>query len=139
MGMVLSQNNFSPGRDGILMPVVYVQPNRGIERQAISINHELSIALSVIAPKRRAMRMNQVLRSIVQELPEDAIICEFDALFHPEYQIDVLQMLIAVCRTKPFSLIWPGTYEGGKLIYAEEGRPDYKVFEIVNYDITCVR
>ena len=31
------------------------------------------------------------------------------------------------------------TDEDGKLIYAEEGYPDYKVYEIANYDITCVR
>ena len=30
-------------------------------------------------------------------------------------------------------------FEDGKLVYAEEGYPDYKVYEIANYDITCVR
>ena len=52
--------------------------------------------------------------------------------------MDVLKILIEARKRKKYSVIWPGRFEDGKLIYAEEGYPDYKVYEIANYDITCV-
>ena len=60
-------------------------------------------------------------------------------MFNPEYKVDVLKILIAARKRKRYSVIWPGRLEDGKLIYAEEGYPDYKVFNIADYDITCVR
>ena len=41
-------------------------------------------------------------------------------------------------RKKLFRVIWHGTYIDGKLIYAEEGYLDYKVYNICDYDITCI-
>lgn len=138
MGLMIRAVDFSPDREGILRPVVYVNPDRNIANQAVSINTSLAKALQPIAPKRRAMRMQLILQKIVQELPADSVLCEIDAMFNPQYRVDVVQTLISVCRAVPFSVVWPGTYEDGKLIYAVEGRPDYKTFEIANYDITCV-
>ena len=41
-------------------------------------------------------------------------------------------------KRKRYSVIWPGRCEEVKLIYGEEGFPDYKTYDIENYDITCV-
>lgn len=139
MGVIIRTQDISSQQAIIQKPLIFVNPEHGMMEKAVSINRKLAEALQPFTFKKRTMRMQQILQKIIGELPEDSIICEFDAMFHPEYRIDVLQTLIAACRTKPFSVIWPGTYEDGKLIYAEEGRPDYKVYEIANYDITCVR
>ena len=57
---------------------------------------------------------------------------------HPDYAIDVLRIMVTIAKTKPFSLIWPGKFEEGKLVYAEEGFQDYKVFDVNKYEITCI-
>ena len=44
----------------------------------------------------------------------------------------------AVCKKKPFRVIWPGRYEDGKLYYAEEGYRDYKTYDVANYDVTVI-
>ena len=53
--------------------------------------------------------------------------------------MDVLKILISARKRKRYSVIWPGRFENGKLIYGEEGYPDYKVYRIEDYDITCVK
>jgi hypothetical protein len=45
---------------------------------------------------------------------------------------------MAARKRKRYSVIWPGKCENGKLIYGEEGYPDYRTYDIENYDITCV-
>ena len=59
-------------------------------------------------------------------------------MFNPEYKVDVLKILMAAEKEKHPSVIWPGRCENGKLIYSEEGYPDYKTYDIETYDITCV-
>ena len=65
-------------------------------------------------------------------------VCNFLLQFRPQYKIDVIVTLINACRRKKIAAIWPGIYKNGKLIYAEEGFADYNVYEVKNYDITCV-
>ena len=84
------------------------------------------------------LRIEQCLQKVLEELPKGAIIKDFDVMFHPDYEIDVLRILLSQVRIRPFSVLWPGRLEGRELIYAEEGFRDYKVFDISNYDVTCV-
>ena len=55
-----------------------------------------------------------------------------------KYKVDVMKMLVSAYKQKNFSLVWPGNYADGKLIYSEEGYPDYRVYEIKDYDIMYV-
>ena len=59
-------------------------------------------------------------------------------MFNPYYKVDVLKIMVDACKRKPFSIVWPGKYEDGKLFYAEEGYPDFKVFRVEEYDVTCI-
>ena len=71
--------------------------------------------------------------------PDGVTVRDIDVMFNPEYKIDVLKILISVRKRKKYYVIWPGRYEDGKLIYGEEGFPDYKVYNIADYDITFVK
>ena len=82
--------------------------------------------------------MELCLKQLLDTMPANPVIKEFDVLFNPAYRIDVIKTLISVYKTKPFDVIWPGRYEEGKLIYADEGCRDYKIYEISKYDVTCV-
>ena len=70
--------------------------------------------------------------TIIAELPKNSTIKDFDVLFNPDYQIDVLQLLIAACKKREFSIIWSGTYSNGKLMYAEPGYADFKTYLLNN-------
>ena len=103
-----------------------------------SVSKPLAEALLACKPNRRSMKLEQIFNNVLDTLPDGVVIKDIDVLFNPDYKVDVLKILIESRKRKRYSVIWPGKCEDGKLIYSEEGFPDYKTYNIKNYDITCV-
>lgn len=138
MGTVIEYHQVPDEEARISRLLVYFKAlKKMIEPQ--SVGKELADELLVCKPNRRSMKLEQIFNTVLDRYPDGVTIKDIDVMFNPEYQVDVLKILIAARKRKRYSVIWPGRYEDGKLIYAEEGYPDYKVYEIANYDITCVR
>lgn len=104
-----------------------------------SVSKELADGLLACKENRRSMKLEQIFNAVLDKYPDGVTIKDIDVMFNPDYKVDVLKILIATRKRKNYSVIWPGEFEDGKLIYGEEGYPDYKVFNIADYDITCVR
>lgn len=104
-----------------------------------SVSKELADGLLACKENRRSMKLEQIFNAVLDKYPDGVTIKDIDVMFNPDYKVDVLKILIATRKRKNYSVIWPGKFEDGKLIYGEEGYPDYKVFNIADYDITCVR
>lgn len=104
-----------------------------------SVGKELADELLACKPNRRSMKLEQIFNTVLDRYPDGVTIKDIDVMFNPDYKVDVLKILIAARKRKRYSVIWPGRLEDGKLIYGEEGYPDYKVYKIADYDITCVR
>ena len=141
MGLVLTAGKYSIiqlQQDLLPKPLIFCNPDKALTANEVSINVEMAKKLSNIKPNRRTLRIVQCFQEILNDLPDHVVIKDFDVMFHPDYAIDVLYIMISMAKIKPFSLIWPGKLEEGKLIYAEEGFRDYKVFDISRYDVTCI-
>ena len=121
-----------------MKPMIFCCPNEELEKNAIALNVSIAEKLISAKPSRRSFKLPSIIDSTVAELPENSTIKDFDVLFNPDYQIDVLQLLIAACRKKEFAILWPGTYSDGKLIYAETGYSDFKIYDLDKYDVTCI-
>lgn len=104
-----------------------------------SVGKELADELLACKPNRRSMKLEQIFNTVLDRYPDGVTIKDIDVMFNPDYKVDVLKILIAARKRKRYSVIWPGRLEDGKLIYGEEGYPDYKVYKIADYDIMCVR
>lgn len=104
-----------------------------------SVGKELADELLACKPNRRSMKLEQIFNTVLDRYPDGVTIKDIDVMFNPDYKVDVLKILIAARKRKRYSVIWPGRLEDGKLIYGEEDYPDYKVYKIADYDITCVR
>ena len=104
-----------------------------------SVGKELADELLACKPNRRSMKLEQIFNTVLDRYPDGVTIKDIDVMFNPDYKVDVLKILIAARKRKKYSVIWPGRFEDGKLVYAEEGYPDYKVFSIADYDITFVK
>ena len=104
-----------------------------------SVSKDLADALLACKLNRRSMKLEQIFNKVLDKYPDGVTIKDIDVMFNPEYQVDVLKILIAARKRKQYSVIWPGRFEDGKLIYGEEGYLDYKTYNIADYDITCVR
>lgn len=139
MGKIIHSRSVSGLDDaGLLKPIIYCCPDDAVIDGAISLNHALAEKLSALKPKRRTMRLAVCFEEILKTLPDNAVIKDIDVMFNPEYKVDVLKILVDACKRKPFSIIWPGKCDDGKLFYAEDGYPDFKTFSVENYDVTCI-
>lgn len=139
MGIAIRKNNFDMlNPKAAVRPIVYCLPSNSLQDEAYSLNLPLARLLSGIKPERRTMRLESCVNQVLAEVPDNGLIKDFDVLFNPAYSVDVLKIFTNAYRKKKFDLVWPGRYMNGKLIYAEEGYPDYHTFEIENYDITVV-
>ena len=119
-------------------PLIFCTIQGIFVQETFSISSTLTKELLNIHPNRRTILLENCLGKIVSELPDNAVVKGIDVMFNPVYKVDVLSLLISAYKKKPFSIIWPGVYRDGKLIYAEEGCPDYKVYNVSDYDITCI-
>ena len=139
MGTIISAHWFFKNNvSGLLKPIIYCCPYEGVEDVAVPINRLLAEKLIDCKKKQRTMRIETFFNQVLDQLPNDVVIKDFDVMFNPEYKVDVLRIMIVACRRKLFSVIWPGRYEDGKLFYAEEGYADFKIFNIEEYDVTCI-
>lgn len=139
MGKIIPARKFSVDNiSGLLKPIIYCCPNRDITDIAVSINLLLAEKLAGCKPSRRTLRIESFFNQILEQLPDGAVIKDFDVMFNPEYKIDVLKIMTVACKKKAFSVVWPGKYKDGKLFYAEDGYPDFKVFSVEEYDVTCI-
>lgn len=85
------------------------------------------------------MKLEQIFNTVLDRYPDGVTIKDIDVLFNPAYKVDVLKILISARKRKQYSVVWPGKFEDGKLIYGEEGYADYKVFNIADYDIAFIK
>ena len=138
MGDILAVNQIHNQDMSISRLLIYMKSIQQLAEPK-SISKELADELLACAPKRRSIRMERIFYSVIMKYPDGVTVRDIDVMFNPEYKIDVLKILISVRKRKKYYVIWPGRYEDGKLIYGEEGFPDYKVYNIADYDITFVK
>lgn len=139
MGKVIQARSMpSSGYAGLMRPIIYCVPDVNLVTEAVAINLLLAEKLAALRPKRRTICLEACFGEVLDELDDYVVIKDFDVMFNPEYKVDVLKILTSACKKKPFSVIWPGKCEDGKLFYAEDGYPDFKVFSVEEYDVTCI-
>ena len=137
MGATLTNRDLQNLQEAFQL-LVYCNVPQEIYKAAIPMNKRLASELIIIKPTRRTIQLEKCFVKLLDSLPERAVIKDIDVLFNPIYRGDVLKTLTSAYKQRQFSLIWPGSYADGKLIYSEEGYPDYRIYEIANYDIMCV-
>ena len=138
MGIEILYQDFLRNKQMIDRLLLYNKAIRNCQQRPISINVIMAEKLIQIHPKRRSMKLEQCFKEVLAGLPDGVVICDYDVMFNPDYKVDVLNILTNARRHKEYSAVWPGVEKNGKLIYSEEDYPDYKTYEIENYDVICV-
>ena len=99
MGIIISKKEFLLGNNiSSQKPYIFCDPHDEELNKAISLNCVLADQINKVEPKYRTMHLNKCLNQVLDEIETDAIIKDFDVLFNPSYQIDVLLPLINACR-----------------------------------------
>lgn len=104
----------------------------------LSVNGPLSEKLLNYQPKKRNLYIIDEFNKIIDNICEPILIKDFEILFDPGFQIDVLKLFIMTNRKKRIAVAWCGKCRYGKLTFAEPGYPDYKAYNIKDYDISSI-
>ena len=137
MGTVVEARKLQT-EQGLFRLLIYARANEQLAEKACSINKPLAEELLKLKPSRRTMQLEKCFLRVLAAFPDAPVIKDIDVMFNPAYEVDVIKVLISAYKQKPFTLVWPGSYEDGRLIYSNENYQDFRTFEINDYDIVCV-
>jgi hypothetical protein len=139
MGALISRRQFLSHKQlNYARPLVFCCDINGLTEDSVPLNVPLARRLAGIPAPSRSRRLEECLVDCLESLPNGVAIRDFDVLFNPSYEVDIVTLLVSAYRRHSFSVIWPGTLDGDELVYAEEGCADYRRYDINRYDITCI-
>ena len=132
--LVLLVGKSDTGKTAILQNVANT-----IGTEVINVNRMLSARLLELTPRKRILRMPEILGEIVKTASTPVLLDNLEILFEKELRQDPLRLLLGISRNHLIAASWNGTAEDGKLIYAEPGHPEYRRYDsidplIVNMD-----
>lgn len=118
--------------------IIYCLSFEKINKKPFFANKPLAEGLIKYDLPKRAFCIEECVFNYIEALPDNPLICSFDVLFNPAYNIDILKIFISLRKRINFELAWSGTFNGNSLIYAEYGYKDYHSYKVNDYDIICV-
>lgn len=98
----------------------------------ININLELSEKLLDLTAKKRALHLPKLLGEIADTEDLTLVLDNLEILFDKELKQNPLKLLQGLSRNRSVLASWDGLAEKGKLIYAEPGHPEYRIYNITD-------
>ena len=93
----------------------------------LNLNLELSQRLLDIPQRQWSHKVMELIDAVV--LSTDlrvTVLHRMEILFDPQLRLDPLKSLQQIARRHNLLVVWPGTYDGRYLTYAEPGHPEYR-------------
>ena len=100
--------------------------------EPININLCLSKELLELTEKQRQLRLFEILSQTVNSSGNKVFLDNIEILFDVELKQDPLRLLQGLSRNLTVVSSWNGTFENGRLTYAEPGHPEYRNYEITD-------
>ena len=101
--------------------------------EPINLNLNLSKELLELTIKQRKSNVSKILAQIVNGQEKTIFLDNIEILFDINLEYDPLRGLQDLSRNLAIVVSWNGTYNNGKLTYAEPGHPEYKSYN--SYDV----
>lgn len=99
------------------------------------------ILAEVLVKKEVSVRTQFVadeVMKIVSSIQSPVLLTDYEMLFDPRYNIDVVRLFYELSRRGKIVIKWCGTLEDNHLVYATPDYSDYHSYNIHDYDIACV-
>lgn len=140
MGTVIKRRDFPAVIEQAQQGVFVLAPKVTVPVTAPVVNIGLMLSERMYKAKADGLPVNitSELDSILGDEYRDSTLANTDIFFSPEYELDVIKLLLQVGRNQRFYIQWPGEITGEKLTYSEPGRFDYKEYNIKDYVDTYV-
>ena len=105
---------------------------KSVNYKVIQLNVPVSKALLEYPSDERPTRVEMVFKKTLNT-DSSVLITDFEMLFDPRYEIDVIKLFCDKARITNVAVKWPGKFTNGKLTYAEPGDPDYHEYGCDTY------
>ncbi len=140
MGTVIKRRDLPAVIEQARQGVVVLAPKVTVPVNATFVNIGLMLGERMYKAKADGSPVNIAteLDTILGEEKRDITLANTDILFSPEYELDVIKLLLQVGRNQRLYMQWPGEINGEKLTYSEPGRFDFKEYNIKDYVDTYV-
>ena len=140
MGTVIKRRDFETIIEHARQGVFVLGPNVTVPVRAPVVNIGLILGDRLYSAKVHGSLVNiaNELDAILGEEHRDIALANTDILFSPEYELDVIKLLLQVGRNQRLYMPWPGHITGEKLTYSEPRRFDFKEYNIKDYVDTYV-
>jgi hypothetical protein len=127
------------------MPIVLCSSEPRLERiiaeagfKQLSLNKILAEALLTKDATIRYQFVADEVMKIVLSIQGPVFLTDYEMLFDPRYNIDVIRLFCELSRRARMVIKWCGTFDGNYLVYATSAHPDFHSYDVQVYDITCV-
>jgi hypothetical protein len=75
-------------------------------------------------------------KEIIGNVTSDTVLVDnIELLFNPELKVDPIRLLLNSSRNKTVVVAFSGKQVGNSIIYAEPHHPEYRKFEIKDYEV----
>jgi hypothetical protein len=88
----------------------------------------LATRLAAVSNTQRPIEVRQAL----QELSDNGanagplLLVNIELMFDPSLQINPLEIVRSLARSKPVVMVWPGELRGDRLVYADMSHPEHR-------------
>ena len=96
----------------------------------ININLSLSKELLTLTEKQRQLKLPQILDQVVKDKGEIIFLDNIEILFDVDLKQDPFRLLQGLSRNLTVVSTWNGTYNKGRLTYAEPGHREYRSYTL---------
>jgi hypothetical protein len=143
---ILINNRLTTAKELLkLSPPVILCVNRTDIKNALSENEFKTVSLNLpLARLLTGLDLMDARTALVDSmreilpLNEPIYLIDYEMLFDPRYEIDVLRLFAQFARQGKLIVKWCGRIQEETLTYAEPGYSDYKQFKIEDYDVVVV-
>lgn len=106
--------------------------------QELSLNSLLAEELTKTSVDIRPQLVSDEVIKILSSVKAPIYLTDYEMLFDPRYDIDVLKLFYEISRRKKIVVKWSGTWNNEYLEYSTSEYMDYHSYIINDYDITCI-
>jgi hypothetical protein len=98
--------------------------------EAVSIGREISTILIGQNEAEYLSAINQWIDERIRNSPSDYFLCyDIDLFFHPSLKLDAIAIFRQISRHKKLVVLWPGSFQGGNLCYAQPEHNHYQCWK----------
>lgn len=146
MGQIIKNpSNYSDILKKSNIPIILCSPTKAIIKSMCFNNSEKLLLNEILAGKllsfpqeQRWQRAYEESKSIMREKATPLFLQDFEMLFNPQYQIDVLRLFYEVSRSRRIVVNWCGEIIEDRLTFSSPEYKDYHSYKINDYDVTCI-